>query len=199
MNFSAFMMAFVPLCLLVLVYIIWLEWPVLAEQLFAQLFSRVAVVRPPDFVIGTDDSPYLQRWWLLPRNRFFNAYLHCFLRDDDDRALHDHPWWSLSLILKGSYIEHTIHAGGMHSRERLETGRWRLRSAKHAHRIELEDAIAMRDGRVYLKGKERCWTLFLTGPVIRNWGFHCPDRGWVNWERFTDPADKGRTGPGCDA
>src|SRR4051795_4015193 len=63
--------------------------------------------REPDFYIGGKVNPYLVRWWVIPRNRFFNVYLHKFLRDDDDRALHDHPWISLSFILRGGYIEHT--------------------------------------------------------------------------------------------
>lgn len=63
--------------------------------------------RYPDMVIGEAIDPYLLRWWIIPRNRFFNIYLHKFMRSDDDRALHDHPWaWNLSLIIKGSYIEH---------------------------------------------------------------------------------------------
>ena len=48
--------------------------------------------RPADFVIGGAERPYLRRWWVIPRNRLFNVYLHQFLRSDDDRALHDHPW-----------------------------------------------------------------------------------------------------------
>lgn len=58
--------------------------------------------RKPDFVIGDLSNPYLLRWWVIPRNRFFNVYLHKFLRDDDDRALHDHPWWSMSIILSST-------------------------------------------------------------------------------------------------
>jgi hypothetical protein len=54
-------------------------------------FKKIAGSRPPDFVIG-GDSPYMLRWWIIPRNKFFNIYLHRFLRSDDDRALHDHPW-----------------------------------------------------------------------------------------------------------
>lgn len=25
-------------------------------------------MRTPDFVIGSDDNPYLLRWWIIPRN-----------------------------------------------------------------------------------------------------------------------------------
>src|SRR5690606_35831081 len=73
--------------------------------------------RPPDFIVGGAERPYLKRWWLIPRNPIFNVYLHQFLRDDDDRALHDHPWPWCSILLDGSYIEHTIAAGGIHRRQ----------------------------------------------------------------------------------
>lgn len=72
--------------------------------------------RPPDFIIGGEDRPYLRRWWILPRNRFFNIYVHEFLRSDDDRALHDHPWLWASYIVEGHYNEHTIAAGGIHKK-----------------------------------------------------------------------------------
>jgi len=62
-------------------------------------------MRPPDFVIGPSEMPYLRRWWIIPRNRFFNIYLHQFLHSDDDRALHDHMYINLSILLRGRYIE----------------------------------------------------------------------------------------------
>lgn len=139
----------------------------------------------PDFVIGGREDPYLCRWWLLPRNPAFNAYLHCFLRSDDDRALHDHPWPNASVVLRGSYTEHTIAAGGVHRREILRAGDVRVRpSGRIAHRVELHDGP--------------CWTLFFTGPRYRAWGFHCPDQGWVHWKQFTAPGDAGAIGRGCD-
>lgn len=64
--------------------------------------------RAPDVVIGEVHRPYLLRWWVIPRNPVFNVYLHRFMRSDDDRALHDHPWSNLSILLRGSYGEHTI-------------------------------------------------------------------------------------------
>lgn len=138
--------------------------------------------RNPDVVIGGMDDPYLRRWWLIPRNRWFNVYLHHFMRSDDDRALHDHPWWNLSVLLRGRYVEHTIAAGGINRRTEMRAGDWKFRRARAAHRIELVDGA--------------CWTLFITGPRLREWGFHCP-RGWVHWKIFTDPADHGKIGRGC--
>lgn len=141
--------------------------------------------RPPDFVVGGNDRPYLQRWWMIPRNPVFNIYLHRFLRSDDDRALHDHPWCSMSILLRGSYVEHTIDAGGIHRRQRLVAGDRRVRlSGKFAHRIELDAG--------------ECWTLFVTGPRYRDWGFHCPEQGWIHWKRFVATDDPGGVGKGCN-
>lgn len=70
--------------------------------------------RPPDFIVGPRSKVYLQRWFILPRNPVFNIYYHKFLHSDDDRALHDHMYFNLSILLKGRYIEHSIKAGGVH-------------------------------------------------------------------------------------
>lgn len=139
--------------------------------------------RPPDFIIGGEDNPYMRRWWVIPRNRFFNVYLHHFLRSDDDRALHDHPWWNLSVLLEGEYTEWTIAAGGVHQAAVRRSGQFKFRGANTAHRIELH--------------KGACWTLFITGPRIREWGFHCP-KGWRPWQQFVDTRDSGAVGKGCD-
>lgn len=153
------------------------------RTLAARLIARTAS-RPPDFIIGGVLNPYLRRWWLIPRNRWFNIYLHHFCRSDDDRALHDHPWANCSVLLAGEYTEHTIDAGGIHRRQVLHAGNVRLRlTGKIAHRIELH--------------KGACWTLFITGPRYREWGFHCPERGWVHWQEFTAPHDAGAIGRGC--
>lgn len=146
--------------------------------------KRRVTRRPPDFIIGGHENPYLLRWWAIPRNRFFNIYLHEFRRSDDDRALHDHPWFNLSVLLEGRYVEHTIKAGGV----RVAVERWRgavkFRAPWSAHRVELHE-------------EERCWTLFITGPVLRAWGFHCPN-GWRHWKEFTDARDSGQIGRGCE-
>lgn len=145
-------------------------------------YERVAQ-RPPDFVIGGSENPYLLRWWIIPRNRFFNVYLHRFLRSDDDRALHDHPWINVSRVLAGEYTEWRIAAGGVHHSRVMRRGDMRLRLPRTAHRVELHAGP--------------CWSLFVTGPVVRNWGFHCP-AGWRPWQLFTDARDRGAVGRGCE-
>ncbi|MCB1626498.1 MAG: hypothetical protein KDI48_02150 [Xanthomonadales bacterium] len=160
----------------------------LADRLLRWLLPRVAGKRKPDLTIGPLADPYLCRWYVLPRNRLFNVYLHQFWRSDDDRALHDHPWWSLSWCLRGTMVEHTIAPGGIHRRQRVRAGDVRLRTARAAHRLEVEHGAAP------------VYTLFITGPRLRAWGFHCPAAGWVPWQRFvagTDDASRGLIGPGC--
>lgn len=150
---------------------------------------RIADRRPPDFIVGGADNPYLNRWWLVPRNRVLNVYLHQFMRDDDDRALHDHPWPWCSILLAGEYREHTIAAGGIHTREVRRPGSVKFALPSRAHRVELP---------LDLNGNAiPCWTLFITGPRVREWGFHCEKAGWIPWREFVDEKDIGKTGRGC--
>lgn len=136
--------------------------------------------RPPDFVIGDPDKPYLRRWWVIPRNKWFNIYLHHFLASDDDRALHDHPWVNVSILLRGSYIEHTPKKAKL----RIPFCPV-VRGPRAAHRVAL------------LQGGDGCeqpvWSLFITGPVVRQWGFHCP-QGWRHWKDFVAPGTGSGTG-----
>lgn len=145
---------------------------------FTTLFSG-----KPHFYIGGIENPYMLRWYLLPRNEWLNLYLHKFMRDDEDRALHDHPWWFLSWMLKGKYIEHTPN--GIFRRSWLSIA---FRRATHTHRVELLKDIA---------GKPvPCWTLVLTGSKSREWGFWCP-KGFIPWFDFVDHSDEGNIGKGC--
>jgi hypothetical protein len=143
-------------------------------------FEKISQSREPDFVVGGRENPYMQRWWVIPRNPLFNIYLHRFLRSDDDEALHDHPWLNVSYLLDGEYIEYSILAGGVTTAIRYKAGNLKFRRAKTAHRIEID---------------QPCWSLFITGPIVREWGFHCP-KGWRHWKVFTD-GKKGTKGIGC--
>lgn len=142
-----------------------------------QWFKRL-VSGSPHFVIGDRERPYLLRWYLLPRNPHLNLYLHKFLRDDDDRALHDHPWWFCSAVLLGGYRE-VLESGSVIRR----TGSIGFRRATHRHRVELL--------------RVPTWTLVLTGSKVRTWGFWCP-RGFVPWHEFTKPNNPGEVGRGCE-
>jgi hypothetical protein len=153
----------------------------LASFVYRRIAEPIMLRRPADQIIGGPQGIYLVRWFAVPRNRLFNIYLHRILRSDDDRALHDHPWFNLSLILSGYYIEHTIASGGVHRRALRGVGDIKARAPWAAHRLEVDAP---------------CVTLFLTGPKMRSWGFHCPHVGWVHWRRYPDCFDeRGNTQP----
>jgi hypothetical protein len=137
--------------------------------------------RVPDFQIrDREGGVYLRRWHVLPRNNWFNVYLHSFLGSDDDRALHDHPYWNLSVILVGSYDEVIPFPNSKYAVKHLRRS-WRpwapwrlvLRRPASSHRIVLRE------------GERKPWTLFVTGPRVREWGFHCPG-GWMHHEKFKE-------------
>lgn len=154
---------------------------------FKQLISG-----KPHFIIGAHnpDGPYMLRWYLFPRNHFLNLYLHKFLRDDEDRALHDHPWWFISVMLRGSYWEIMPVPGDSAGWVRRDAPSVAFRRAEHKHRV-----VLLKSGP---KGQPQpCWTLVLTGRKKRTWGFWCP-RGFVPWQEFTAADKPGEVGPGCD-
>lgn len=145
--------------------------------------------RDPHQVIGHPDDPYLLRWYLIPRNPWINVYVHKFLRPDDDTP-HDHPWWFVSLMLWGQYIEET--ADGRTIRSAPEPWRWFWgdrplvsRPATWIHRVDLVKRLEwVGDGpeptkpsqpriRYWRNGHIPCWTLIVTGRRSRTWGFWC--------------------------
>lgn len=156
-------------------------------KLLASVILKIIIPkRQPDFLIGpSEHDPYMRRWWIIPRNKFFNIYLHHMRHDDDDRAPHDHPSWSLSLCLDGHIREYQLVPGTSPQAFRvndIRTGDFKWRGTKYAHRLTLPEGDA--------------WTLFINGPKVRKWGFHCP-KGWVPWDQFVDNDKPGQPGRGC--
>src|SRR5688572_29522991 len=100
--------------------------------------------------LGRPECPYMRRWvislWL------FSIRIHHWSSGDDPRAFHDHPWWFLTLVLKGGYID--VSPAG---EDRLTVGSIRFRPARHRHTVDVNDG--------------GCWTLMLTGPEWHRWGF----------------------------
>lgn len=188
----------------------------LARILFAVLVRRVAR-RAADLCVGGVADPYLRRWYLCPWSRFDRSraprgfleqlqrrlpalYVHQFLRDDDDRALHDHPWWSVSLTLRGAYCEvlpiDQEQPCSLDFSSELFPARLRVVTRKPG---ALTFRSASMRHRIMVGSSSGAWTLFLTGPRLRDWGFWCR-HGFVPWQRFTDPKTAGTTtGAGCDA
>jgi len=120
--------------------------------------------------IGPD---YLHRWHLIPKNKYFNIFLHRVLKSDDVRAVHDHPWWSLSFLIKGTLDErYRCPACGKNTLKRTAPRFWPVfRKASFAHRLVLVS--------------DEAWTIFITGRRRHDWGFWCGDR-WASAELYDE-------------
>lgn len=120
---------------------------------------------------------YLRRWRLL-ESPWFGVKLHHVLLPDGDRAMHDHPWSFVSLILHGGYSEDIIDKAGRRVRVCRRVGSLHRLRATGLHRI------------TELHGD--CWTLVVNGPRRREWGF-VPDASWgepgkiwVPWRQYIE-------------
>jgi hypothetical protein len=162
-------------------------------RLLATLNRRAAAImdsRKPDFIVGPASNPYMLRWHLARSRHMGGLYLHHFVRDDDDRALHDHPWPSASLTLAGAVQEIYAPRGAdpsnklTHVARLILPGQVTIRGARFAHRIVLRTDTAT--------------TLFLIGPETREWGFWCP-QGWRRWQDYVlQRPDGNERGGGCE-
>lgn len=137
------------------------------------------VRREQDILIGDPADPYIVRWHLRRVRWLSCCYLHLVRRSDDDRALHDHPWCNISLVMPADRSD----PAGKVRRVFRAPGSLTFRRASASHRLVMPGGVP-------------AVTLFLTGPRIRDWGFWCAS-GWMPWQRFVDPERPGEVGPGC--
>jgi hypothetical protein len=86
------------------------------------------------------------------------------IRTPDPADFHDHPWDYVTTLVAGAYLELT--PGGSTLYRAPVT---LIRRAEDLHRLELPEGPV--------------WTLLVTGPVRRRWGFHT-SRGWVHWSDY---------------
>lgn len=119
-------------------------------------------------------QPYLRRWMF--RCKLFSVRLHHFVGEDPDH-FHDHPWSFVSLLIKGGYVESIRHRVGFTRWEtrtvfRLQPMVWAYRHRLTRHRVETLP--------------EGAWTLVLTGPELREWGFWLTDDFFVEHEHYDE-------------
>jgi hypothetical protein len=142
---------------------------ILAIVFFGSLFWLIGDRIIQDFnvrkIYGCHADLYMTRIILVRFKSGAKLMINYFHRSDENREFHDHPWNFRSLILWRGYHEH--HPGGVFV---TYPGMLIRRPAQWRHRVTLKS------------GRPAC-TLVLTGPYIRDWGFHT-DHGWVQWEKF---------------
>jgi hypothetical protein len=157
----------------------------------ADILIPWAESREPDLIVGSKRNPYLKRHWLF-KSWLLGIYVHEFRRSDDDRALHDHPWPYVTHPLRGMYFEHS--KDGMRVVNAGDTV-WSF-NPKRAHRVELWKDTTVKAGGVVVVTERPCFTLFIRGPDMREWGFLCK-KGWVHWKDFVSKSGKGNISKGC--
>ncbi len=121
-------------------------------------------ILPHRVIVNCNHDPYLYRWFLV-RFDCVGIYLHKFVRSDEDRALHDHPWPFVVIPIWRGYVEYST------SRRRVYPFiGTRIRPAIYRHRVELID------------GKP-AWSIFIRFKRIREWGFW-PAEGFTLWNKW---------------
>lgn len=147
--------------------------------------------------------------WTLAKPFGCKIMLHHFLPNGDDPEPHDHPFDFVTLVLAGAYVdEKTIKPAPGHwcrrcgeaipdpdclecrgtgvtqpvlCFESMTRGKVRFRRAEHMHRTLIRS-----DG---------CWTIIVTGPKRREWGFIW--RGvWMPMQKYLD--ERGEAAIRCD-
>lgn len=100
--------------------------------------------------LGLPSCPYVIRWRI--ETPWGSVRLHHWLAPDDDRAKHDHPWSFTTFVLWGGYVDSSPDGD-----EHLRAPAIRHRAATHQHTVFPDPGGA--------------WTIIVTGPKVRNWGF----------------------------
>lgn len=149
------------------------------------MIRRLLERLPHDEISSLEDPhrmPYMRRYYIL-RSRWLNVRVHEILRDDEGRALHNHPWDFLSVGLVGSYLEErptrewlNFPVGLPKTKPRVKVAPWFIvRPASTLHRLDLLSPVV--------------WTLVVTGPKRREWGFQT-ESGWIHWRDYADAMDE---------
>lgn len=134
----------------------------MTQDAMSQSIESAAFMWLTKRVIGDKKDPYLIRWIII-QTPWFSLYIHKLVRSDYERALHDHPWHFVSLVLR-PYSEEiatprtTSLLLDWH-KEKHHIGSLLFRRADHRHRVIIENL------------DKPGWTIVLTGPRVRKWGF----------------------------
>lgn len=125
---------------------------------------------------GGPEDVYLIRYYVF-RSRFFNIFIHQFLRSDRD-DLHDHPWDFVTYLVRGSYTEkkwddktqsitETFRLNWFPSylKNRIKLNTLVFRHAEDQHMVMVDQDLKEKDKA------QAPLTICVTGRTRREWGF----------------------------
>lgn len=158
------------------------------EQIISRLFSGKVIV-------NCERQPYLHRWYII-RTECVSLFLHKFVRSDEDRALHDHPWDFLVIPIWRGYIEHSDRV--LPEREADWPEGWKRNPDHPSNRRQVRRRVLPLLGTRFRRGEYRhrvellkdrlgedqpSWSLFFKFRSRRTWGFW-PKEGFVAWNKW---------------
>ena len=134
---------------------------------------------------------YMERAWLLSKfsiDEFAGVRIHRIARSDIDRHLHDHPGWSLSIVLRGGYFEE------LPLEPRADLARWTDGQEQTYQVWRAPGDVVYREAadrhRIVIPEGQESLSLFVIGPTVHKWGFYT-EAGKVAWGQYEGEA-KGR-------
>jgi len=119
--------------------------------------------------LGLPSCPYVVRWRI--ETPWWSVRLHHWLAPDDARSRHDHPWSFVTFVLRGGYTDagecpltclNRLAPRCVVHDEHLRAPAVRYRDASHKHTVFPDEGGA--------------WTIIVTGPKVRQWGFWVKDK-----------------------
>lgn len=107
--------------------------------------------------------------------------LHIIKGSDSARNFHNHPYNFKSLLIKGSYIEHTPDDCRIYRRGQINS-----KTTEDWHRLTLN--------------KGHVWSLIWCGPRKQDWGFWSGIQGdpFISWREYSESKEQSR-GEGPEA
>lgn len=166
------------------------------ERLLNWLFNHKVIV-------NCDRDPYLLRWYVIRTERV-GVFIHKFVRSDEDRALHDHPWDFIVIPIWRGYFEHSESRWGDVSLWDLDrmtepipprtTTTDLVTGVLQVNPVDLDKVVGLRRrvrpflGTRFRRGtyrhrveliEGRCsWSIFIRFRKFRDWGFW-PKDGFI--------------------
>jgi len=147
-----------------------------------EFIARLLEQSKPYGTLGDPDDIYMERAWLkeFGPGAPLSIRLHNIRRSDTDRALHDHPWENISVILEGEMVEVVpleqsqpcMMDQTKYSQYRRRPGDIIARKATDRHRLIIPEGQSV-------------WTMFIMGAYEQPWGFYDPHLGVkVPWRKY---------------
>lgn len=123
-----------------------------------------------DTLLRADGKDYMERWVLT--YPFGMVRIHKIISSDVDYHLHDHPWDFVTIMLKGSYCEHTPINNKAKVYPCATSMEYHFAPSARFIRADEYHRLTVNRGPI--------WTLVLTGRKKNKWGFLTRD-GKLQW------------------